>query len=162
MIGFGQLGTALFFLGASAFAYAVEPSEDSFSALRAEVNLLRQPVTPEKQIALNAASLNLTACERDPTPPLAPEYLQYIYNGVYAWAKLQTAGGFCVYLVRPTSRPLAIDEARDLLAASNMEFPVPKENAPVPPTDEPKMGRGKVLVEYEVGPDGVPVEKKTN
>jgi hypothetical protein len=49
---------------------------------------------------------------------------QWIYNGSYSWQTLQVGGGICVFLRQPEHRGLTVAEARTLLSASRLEFPV--------------------------------------
>lgn len=131
----------LLLVAAGSSAQAGDSPEASFAALRSKVKELEKSAAPEKRVIYADITKDLTVCEQGAAIRGTGDLSQYIYNGVYSWSVLPTANGFCVRLFLPFNRPLAMDEARDLLVASRMEFPV---NAPPVPAnaEEPRMGRG--------------------
>jgi hypothetical protein len=122
-------------------AQAGDSPEASFASLRSKAKELEMSAAPEKRVIDAGVSNDLTVCGQGAATHGTGDLSQYIYNGVYSWSILPTANGFCVHLFLPFNRPLAVDEARDLLVGSRMEFPV--DASPVPANaEEPRMGRG--------------------
>ncbi|MGN6519995.1 MAG: hypothetical protein ACTHK2_11290 [Dokdonella sp.] len=152
------LSASLVLIGGSAWGSG--SGEESFAALRAEVQRLR-PSAPPKQITeLSESTKNLTVCESAPLLVQNGDRAQYIFNEVYSWSILKTPGGFCVHLVEPVYRPLSIQEATDLLAASKTQFQTIEPRAPASENSEPKMGRGFSSEVEMTLENGTPIEKK--
>ena len=111
--------------------YAAELPEELLSDLRAEVNHLRNAVSSAKRTEVAAETKNLTECGPYQPPDNFGSFIQYMYNGVYRWSLVRTDNGVCIYLFAPVNRPLSVEEGRDLVLASKMEFPVDDSTAPI-------------------------------
>jgi len=120
---------AAIILATASIAAQAAPPSDSFDALRQKVRELRFQATPEQLATYAELVGDLTNCPPGPPRGESGVLSRYIYNAVYTWGSVITPGGFCIVLVSPVHRPLAFDEASDLLTASRMEFPVPAPKA---------------------------------
>jgi hypothetical protein len=96
-----------------------------------------------------AAPGNVVACSSDAIARFRAgdkksylnKYDTYIYNANYTRALLPMGGDkYCVYLLRPLSRGLSIEEARDLFVAERMTFP-----SYTPSTAEMQAGEEELL-----------------
>ena len=158
-----SLNAALLFIalaGSSAVSAAQEArSRDPaqlFSDLRSEVAELRQRGGGEKSAFPAQPANGLVECLPDVEGKSSGQFVQYIYNQLYRWSIVPVGSRYCVFLWHPLNRSLSPDEARDLLDASRMEFPVHPSKS-VSPTNKPLMLPGgatpKISFPHDYNPD---------
>jgi V8-like Glu-specific endopeptidase len=108
--------------------HARADNQNMFLELRSQVAAMRPQLSPERLRSLNSQTATLTDCQNPASSqnkPTIGQHTQYIYNSIYSWTMIRTQGGYCVYAISPVDRTLTIDEARDLLTASHIQFSVP-------------------------------------